>query len=266
MQKIKDKKELIKYIKSLGVSVNTNTKARGNKGFYSRNRIDISKNITDERFLDTLAHEFAHYIHSKIEPESFAKGGTLEKLFNCENTIEIKKELTKVTHFIDPNSTMKKLLEIKEQYKNKIKQKENEIKIICPDFQRSKTYKPFEKAIKKSKARYLLKYDRVKFITPFLRKVEYYSISTAHLDFPELKPEYINILKLKSLQKKQTNNSRRINKYIKYYSLSSELFARFIQSLIYDYETTKNIAPKSCERFFELLKQNYYRELKYLFS
>ena len=261
-----DKKEFLKYLKSLGLTVNTRTLARGNKGFFSGKRIDISKNIDDERFLDTLAHEFAHYIHSKIEPHTFSKGGTLEKIFNSAATDDFEKELVAVTHFIDPNSRMERLLKIKEQYKKRIKQKEEQIKTACPDFQRSKPYKPFDKAIKRSKAKYLLKHDRIKLITPFLKRIEYYSIATAHLDFPELKTEYVDILKLKSLQKKQANNSRRINKYNKYYHSPSELFARFVQSLVYNEAMTKALAPKTYERFSELLKEGYYEDLEYLFS
>ena len=266
MTKPLTKNDLLNYIHSLGLCVNTKTKARGNKGFFSGKRIDISKNIEEERFLDTLAHEFAHYVHSKIEPNNFRKGGSLKVLFDCDYTNEIEKELIKVTDFIDPNSRLERLFAIKEEYKKRIKIKETQIKNICPDFQKSKPYKPFDKAIKKSKAKYLLKHDRVKLITPFLRRVELYSIATAHLDFPELKPEFIDILKLKSLQKKQANNSRRINKYRKYYNSAVELFARFVQSLVYDEKNTKNLAPLAYERFFELLDKGYYKELEYLFS
>ena len=39
-------KELIKYLQSLGLEVHTATKVRGHQGFYLRNRIDISKNIS----------------------------------------------------------------------------------------------------------------------------------------------------------------------------------------------------------------------------
>ena len=272
MRKVQDKmpttlnkKNLLNYLRSLGLNVNTRTKARGNKGFFCGNRIDISKNIDDERFLDTLTHEFAHYIHSKIEPENFKNGGSLKVLFALDDTKETEHELLKVTDFIDPNSRMERLLAIKEEYKKRIKSKEDQIKSVCPDFQKSKPYKPFDKAIKKSKAKYLLKYDRVKLITPFLKRVEQYSIATAHLDFPELKPEFIDILKLKSLQKKQANNSRRINKYKKYYGSAVELFARFVQSLVYDEQTTKALAPKTSARFFELMNQGYYKELEYLF-
>ena len=259
-------KEFIKYLKSLGLTVKTNTKARGNKGFFTKNRIDISKNIPQERFFDVLSHEFAHYIHSKLEPQTFNKGGSLQKLFDCADISNIEKELIEVTNFVDPNSRLEKLYKIKEQYKKRIKQKESEIKMTCPDFQKSKPYKPFEKVIKKSKAKYLLKYDRIKLITPFLRRVEFYSIAAAHLDFPELKPEFIDILQLKSLQRKQANNSRRINKYKKYYNSAGELFARFVQGLVYDETATKTLAPNAYSRFFELMNRGYYKELDYLFK
>lgn len=266
MIKCSDKKEFVKYLKSLGLTVNTRTKARGNNAFFCKNRIDVSRNIDDERFLDTLAHEFAHYIHSKIEPSNFNNGGSLEKLFGTNEIKVLEKELIKVTNFVDPNSKLEKLLEIKEQYKTRIKIKETEIKNVCPDFQRSKPYKPFDKAIKRSKAKYLLKHDRIKLITPFLRRVEMYSIATAHLNFPELKPEFINILKLKSLQKKQASNSRRINRYNKYYNSSRELFARFVQSLVFDEERTKQLAPFAYQQFSKLLSEGYYMELGYLFK
>ena len=55
-----DKKELIKYFKSLGLTVHTTTKARGHQGFFLKNRIDISKNIPENRVVPTLLHEFAH--------------------------------------------------------------------------------------------------------------------------------------------------------------------------------------------------------------
>ena len=41
----KKEKEFLNYLKTLGVKVFTNTKARGNKGLYRKNRIDISKNL-----------------------------------------------------------------------------------------------------------------------------------------------------------------------------------------------------------------------------
>ena len=78
-----DKKELINYIKSLGLQVHTGTKARGHQGFFLKNRIDISKNIPENKIIPTLLHEFAHYIHSKIEPDMNKTGGSLYQLFGC---------------------------------------------------------------------------------------------------------------------------------------------------------------------------------------
>ena len=75
-----DKKELIKYFKSLGITVHTGTKARGHQGFFLKNRIDISKNVPENRVVQTLMHEFAHYIHSKLEPDMNKTGGTLNFL------------------------------------------------------------------------------------------------------------------------------------------------------------------------------------------
>ena len=53
-------KELIKYFKSLGIDVHTTTKARGHQGFFLKNRIDISKNVPQNKLVQTLLHEFAH--------------------------------------------------------------------------------------------------------------------------------------------------------------------------------------------------------------
>ena len=91
--------ELIRYFKSLGLTVHTGTKARGHQGFFLNNRIDISKNISENRLIPTLLHEFAHYIHSKLEPNMNKTGGSLEILFKSDNPI-YKEELIKVTNFI----------------------------------------------------------------------------------------------------------------------------------------------------------------------
>ncbi|MEI8129547.1 MAG: hypothetical protein WCG95_08035, partial [bacterium] len=68
-------KKLIKYFKSLGIEVYTNTKARGHQGFFLKNRIDISTNTRKERVIPTLLHEFAHFIHNKLEPDMIKTGG-----------------------------------------------------------------------------------------------------------------------------------------------------------------------------------------------
>ena len=74
-----NEKELIRYFESLGLKVNTTTKARGHLGFFMKNRIDISKNVPKNRVVPTLLHEFAHYIHYGIEPDIAKNGGTFKK-------------------------------------------------------------------------------------------------------------------------------------------------------------------------------------------
>ena len=129
------KKELIEYITNLGLTVNTRTKARGHQGFFIKNRIDISKNISEERAIPTLLHEFAHFVHYQIEPKMNITGGSYTALFGEENPI-IEKELTKVTNFVDENSLCVKLYEHKDRIKSKIKEYENIIKKEYPDFMR----------------------------------------------------------------------------------------------------------------------------------
>ena len=85
--------ELIKYFRSIGLEVYTTTKARGHQGFYMKRRIDISKNIPQDRVIPTLLHEFAHYVHSRIEPFIERNSGTLEVLFNTDNIEIIESEL-----------------------------------------------------------------------------------------------------------------------------------------------------------------------------
>ncbi len=265
------KKELIKYFKSLSLEIKTTTKARGHQGFFRQNRIDISKKIPEERIIPTLLHEFAHYIHNKLEPDMARTGGDLKIIFNLSTyqLIDlpiIKNELLQVTQFVDENSHLHKLYEHKEQIKKRIKIQENIIKITYPKFMRSKKFKEFDKYIKKSKAKYLLKYDRVKFISPFLRRVEIFSIDKLEQDFPEISTAFCAYLRMKSLQRKQARNSRRINYYNKYYSKPSELFARFVEGIYLDIinkeARVRALAPNATQRFFELLEQNYYFELK----
>ena len=168
-------KELIKYFKSLGIEVHTSTKARGHQGFYMKNRIDISKNIPECRIIPTLLHEFAHYIHSKLEPQMLRTGGSLEVLFNSKNTEIYKEELFEITLFVDKNSKCERLEHHKKIVKDKILEQEKIIKKTYPKFQRSKKFKEFDRYIKKSNAKYLLKYDRVKLITGmFFKKTEIY--------------------------------------------------------------------------------------------
>lgn len=257
-----DKKELINYFKSLGLTVHTSTKARGHQGFFLNNRIDISKNITENRIIPTLLHEFAHYIHSKIEPDMNRTGGTLSMLFKEDNPI-FTEELIKVTNFVDQNSLCVRLYEHKDRVKAKIKEYENIIKLYYPKFMRSKKFKEFDKYIKKSNARYLLKYDRVKLIQGgFFRKTtKLYTIDNLEKDFTDMPKAFAAYIRLKSFQKKQSRISARINKYKKYYERPTELFARLIEGLYLDKEWTEAIAPHVTKKFYELLNDGYYFEL-----
>lgn len=259
-----DKTELIKYFKSLGLDVHTTTKARGHQGFFLNNRIDISKNTPEHRIIPTLLHEFAHYIHSKIEPDMNKTGGTLEVLFGSG---KYKEELIKVTNFVDENSLCVRLYEHKDRTKQKIKEQELIIKQYYPKFLRSKKFKEFDKYIKKSKARYLLKYDRVKLIEGgiFRKTSKLYSIDNIEKDFTDMPPAFAAYIRLKSYQKKQSRISARINGYKKYYEKPCELFARLVEGIYLDKEWTEAIAPHITRQFFEHLINGRYMELKDVF-
>lgn len=272
------KKQLIKYFESLGIEVYTNTKARGHQGFFLKNRIDISKNTPENRIMPTLLHEFAHFIHAKLEPDMVKNGGTLEVIFDTEgkrergqegklfNLSTLQNELLQVTHYVDEHFLCHKLKAHKEQIKHKIKTQENIIKQYYPNFMRSKKFKEFDKYIKKSKARYLLRYDRVKFVSPFLRRIEIYSIDALEHDFPDMPTAFCAYIRLKSLQKKQARNSARINKLKKYYSKPTELFARLVECFYINEAKAFELAPSATQRFWELIESGYYKELKEVFQ
>lgn len=298
------KKELIKYFKSLGIEVYTSTKARGHQGLFLKNRIDISKNTREERIIPTLLHEFTHYIHDKLEPNMAKTGGSLEVLFDIDSSLRgaeqrsnpknetswiatftsftrndennsniqpfdlsiIQKELLLITHFVDENSLCHKLHNHKEQIKKRIKYFESEIKKDYPNFMRSKKFKEFDKYIKKSKAKYLLKYDRVKFISPFLRREEFFSIDNMEKDFPEMPAAFCAYIKLKSNTRKQARISARINRLEKYYNKPTELFSRLVEGIYIDKARAQALAPQTTKRFFELLENGYYFELKHVFK
>ncbi len=262
MLKELDKKALVKYFRSLGLEVNTSTKARGHQGFFVNNRIDISKNVAEHRFVPTLLHEFTHYIHTQLEPNVNRTGGSLERIFNSTNPI-YKKELVRVTQFVDESSRLVKLYEMRDKIRVKIKDQEAVIKAEYPEFQRSKPFKPFDKFIKRSDARYLLKYDRVKLLSGFWQpKSRIITIDGLERDFPEMPKAFAAIIRLKSLQRKAARVSARINRYKKYYERPTELFARLVEGLYLDEEWVRALAPETTEKFFELLENGYYGELK----
>ena len=262
-----DAKELIKYIKTCGLEVHTGTKARGHQGFYLKNRIDISKNIQPHRLIPTLLHEFAHYVHSNIEPLMERTGGTLEVIFSTNEPEIYEKELLEVTYFVDSHSKCEKLKMHKQLIKNKIFEYEKIIKLHYPKFMRSKKFKEFDKYIRKSNARYLLKYDRVKLVTGVLfKKVQMLSVDNIEKDFTDMPDAFAAYIRLKSCQKRQSRVSARINRLKKYYSKPTELFARFIEGLYLDPQRVLVSAPQTCKRFFKLLNSGYYPYLSKVFE
>ena len=254
-------RELIEYFKSLGLEVHTTTKARGHLGFFSDGRIDISKNIPNERIIPTLLHEFSHYIHFKLEKNISKNGGSLAVLFNSSDNFE--DELLKVTNFVDEQSKCELIFKHREKVKSEIKNLDLKIKEEFPNFQRSKPFKEFNRAVRGTKIKYLLKYDRVKIMPWFLfGKEEILSVNTVEKDFPNLKKTFVYYIKLKSLMRKQKRISNRISKLQKYFKRPTELFARFVEGLYINEKIVKELAPNTYSRFFKLLNEGYYKELK----
>lgn len=258
-----NKKELISYFKSLGIEVNTHTLARGHQGIYFQKRIDISKNCPPSRVVPTLLHEFAHFVHASSDPLAIKNGGNLKMIFGDENLEKIEKELIEITDKFDKNSRIETLLKHKELIKQQIKEQEKIIKAEYPDFMRSKKWNKAERAIKKTKAKWLLKYDRVKLVSRFLKKVEIFSVADSQKDFPELEPAFRAYINLRSLQRKQSRIARQILKFKKYYLRPTELFARFIESYAIDYNFSYAIAPFAHKTMRESFNKGKYKELFY---
>jgi len=256
-------KDLIKYFRGLGLEIHTATKARGHQGFYLKNRIDISREIAPDRLVPTLLHEFAHYIHSKLEPTMGKTGGSLEVLFNTKAADCYEKELYEVTKIVDKNAKFELLNSHKLKIKTKLTEYENIIKNKYPKFMRSKKFKEFDRYIKKSEARYLLKYDRVKVVNGawFGKHIKTYSIDNIEKDFADMPKEFAAYIRLKSCQKRQSRISCKINRMKKYYLKPAELFARFAEGLYLYPDIVKSCAPVTYKRFQELKNTGYYMEL-----
>lgn len=126
------KEKLIKYFESLDIEVCTDTNARGHKGYFSGNKIEISNAIKERKFVPTLLHEFSHYIHTKIEKNLLQTGGNINAIFNLpqkNSDSEIEKklqdELFKVTNFVDAASSCAILKSYREKLNKKIDKLEN---------------------------------------------------------------------------------------------------------------------------------------------
>ncbi len=261
------KRNIIEFLKSLGIEVKTNTKARGNQGIYLKNRIDISKNLKDERAIEVLVHEFAHHINKEIDKDFSKKGSSLQFLFDTSDIDEIKEELLRVTNLVDKNSRLKTFTDAKEEISTTIKKMQNAIKRDYPEFLRSKKFTEFEKYVKNSDAKYLAKYDVIRIVKGvFFKKEKILSIKNLETDFPEMPKAFQIYINLCSLKRKQIKISNRINKLSKYYNKPEELFARYVQGYFTHPETVSTVAPVTTKRFIDLLNKGYYKELKDLFE
>ena len=261
------KRNVIDFMRALNIEVKTNTKARGNNGLYQKNRIDVARGLTEEQAIDVLVHEFAHHIHYKIDKDFLKNGGSLENIFNTSNIVEIKEELINVTNLIDKNSRLNIFLKAKEEASNQIKGMQSAIKRDYPNFLRSKKFPEFEKYIKGSDAKYLVKYDAIRLMQGFFFKKErILTVKNIETDFPDMPKAFQLYIRLCSMQRKQSKITRRIGKLNKYYEKPTELFARYVQGYFSTPETISTVAPTTTKRFNELLSSGYYKELKDLFD
>ena len=261
------KRNVIDFLRALNIEVKTNTKARGNNGLYQKNRIDVARGLTEEQAIDVLVHEFAHHIHYKIDKDFLKNGGSLENIFNTDNIVEIKEELINVTNLIDKNSRLNIFLKAKEEASNQIKGMQSAIKRDYPNFLRSKKFPEFEKYIKGSEAKYLVKYDAIRIMQGFFFKKErILTVKNIETDFPDMPKAFQLYIRLCSMQRKQAKITRRIGKLNKYYEKPTELFARYVQGYFSTPETISTVAPTTTKRFNELLSSGYYKELKDLFE
>ncbi len=261
------KRNIIEFMRDCGIEVKTNTKARGNQGLYQKNRIDISRNLKEDKAISVLVHEFAHYIHNKIDRDFIKNGGSLEKLFDTENINEIKSELVQVTRLTDKSSRLTVFTDAKEETSKTIKDMQSAIKREFPNFLRSKKFPEFERYIKNSDARYLVKYDAIRLKKGFfIKKERVLSVKNLTQDFPDMPKAFQIYIRLCSLKRKQSKLTRRISKLTKYYEKPTELFARYVSGYFMTPETIETVAPVTTRQFLHLLEKGYYKELKDLFE
>ena len=141
------------------------------------------------------------------------------------------------------------------------------IKRDYPNFLRSKKFPEFEKYIKGSEAKYLVKYDAIRIMQGFFFKKErILTVKNIETDFPDMPKAFQLYIRLCSMQRKQAKITRRIGKLNKYYEKPTELFARYVQGYFSTPETISTVAPTTTKRFNELLSSGYYKELKDLFE
>lgn len=254
-------KEMVEFVRNLGISVHTNTKARGHQGFFLKNRIDISNELDYPRKIEVLIHEFTHYIHYKIDPTVYKTHGNLELLFPNSDIKRIEEELILVTKFVDKTKSVSNLAINKEKVLKEIENLTNKIKLQYPDFKKTYSYPKFEKIIKRTDAKYLLKYDRVKVKAFLIGKTQEYSIDNLDIDFPQFEESIKDYIALKSKQRILRRISNKTGKLNSYYKRPTELFARFVEGLFIDTQKVSQIAPHAYLVFCSELAKNRYLEL-----
>ena len=259
---------ILNFLKKKNLQVSTKTKARGHLGFYCNEKITISKNLSDEKKVQVLLHEFAHKIHSEIEPNKFQSGGSLEKIFQTEDVKIIEDELLKVTNFVDENSRCLALEKMKKEYKDKVASYENEIKKEFPNFAKSKKFKEYDKYQRKThcKSKYFLKYDHIKIVTPIFFRTEFFTIEKLDEDFPDLPSNFKNYFRLLSNYRKQKKIQNKISALKRYYKKPTELFARFVEGLVKNEQKVKELAPVAFSQFENLAARGYYNDLPQLLN
>lgn len=264
-----NKIDFINFLKSLGIDVRLNTKARGHQGFCTVKRIDISKDLDEAKVIDVLLHEFAHFVHFKLEPEIVKTDGTLEKLFSTsdkQETERIEKELSQITQFVFDSTQIRRLKAVKENLAHKIKIERDLIKATYPEYQAGKKFRAFDKYIRYSNAKYLLKYDRVLIKGGWFNHDTTISIKTIDSDFPKMPKEFCAYIKMKSYERHRNRINSKLSKINQYLNRPTELFARFFQFYCEDKDAAENFAPTAITQFKKLLNEQYYPFLNEFFE
>ena len=233
--------KLTKFLSSKNIDVNIGTtKARGNKGFFLHNhnayRIDISKNIEEEKIIPVLIHEYAHYVHYSFDKSL----KSLDFAFGELND-DIKEELIKITVRDVPKEFASSLFETKKELSSEVKRLADKIKKEYPDFKISEKNKIIEKGFSPIQ-KYLLSYDRIK----FLNKI--YSSEKAE-DLTNLNESQVAYIKLKSTQRRIKRINAKISRLNRYYNNPTELFARFAELFYTNNELAQKLAPIACKNF-----------------
>lgn len=234
------------YLESLGIEVNIGkNKARGNRGIFlfntknQFNRIDISNTVKEEKVLQTIIHEYSHYIHRMYDSAM----NSLDFVFgNYDGVIE--NELINITVNTISKITAKEIFAEKEKTTKQIKEISNVIKSNSV-YKSAKSFDEIKKSISYP-LKYLANYDKVKIFNKnfSIENIDEYSLTNMEKQY----------LILKSKQRKLRRINSKISKLNKYYIKPSELFARFAETYFTDINTAKRIAPESCKKFEEIIK------------